>query len=55
MNARTVALTLVTCLVGLTLCCAEDATMGTWKLNEAKSKMVPNAPKNSTIVYEAVR
>ena len=28
--------------------------MGTWKLNEAKSNMAPNAPKNNTVVYEAV-
>lgn len=27
--------------------------MGTWKLNEAKSKFSPGAPKNSTVVYEA--
>jgi hypothetical protein len=53
MNARTIVLTLVTCFVGLTLCFAEDAFTGTWKLNEAKSKMAPNAPKNSTVVYEA--
>jgi len=28
--------------------------MGTWKLNEAKSKLSPGAAKNSTVVYEAV-
>ncbi len=28
--------------------------MGTWKLNAAKSKLVPGAPKNDTVVYEAV-
>jgi hypothetical protein len=27
--------------------------MGTWKLNEAKSKLSSGAPKNSTVVYEA--
>jgi hypothetical protein len=27
--------------------------MGTWKLNEAKSKIAAGAPKNSTVVYEA--
>jgi hypothetical protein len=27
--------------------------MGTWKLNEAKSKIGPGAPKNNTVVYEA--
>jgi hypothetical protein len=27
--------------------------MGTWKLNEAKSKLAPGAPKNDKVVYEA--
>jgi hypothetical protein len=27
--------------------------MGTWKLNEAKSKLAPGATKNNTVVYEA--
>ena len=27
--------------------------MGTWKLNEAKSKLGPGAPKKNTVVYEA--
>jgi hypothetical protein len=27
--------------------------MGTWKLNEAKSKLSPGSPKNTTVVYEA--
>jgi hypothetical protein len=53
MKTRTAVLTLVTCLVGLTLCLAENSMMGTWKLNEAKSKLGPEAAKNSTVVYEA--
>jgi hypothetical protein len=32
---------------------ADDANMGTWKLNEAKSKYSPGAPKNTSVVYEA--
>lgn len=28
-----------------------DAFMGTWKLNEAKSKITAGMPKNSTVVY----
>ncbi len=32
---------------------ADDANMGTWKLNEAKSKFSAGAPKNHTVVYEA--
>jgi hypothetical protein len=26
--------------------------MGTWRLNEAKSKLAPGAPKNNKVVYE---
>jgi hypothetical protein len=32
---------------------ADDPNMGTWKLNEAKSKFSPGATKNTTVVYEA--
>ena len=32
---------------------ADDPMMGTWKLNEAKSKIAPGAPKNHTVVYSA--
>jgi len=33
--------------------CFADPQMGTWKLNEAKSKFAPGVPKNHTVVYEA--
>jgi hypothetical protein len=32
---------------------ADDAQMGTWKLNEAKSKIGVGAVKNTSVVYEA--
>jgi hypothetical protein len=54
MRTRTIVLTVVTCMVGLTLCFAENAHMGTWKLNEAKSKLSEGLPKNTTVSYEAV-
>ena len=55
MKARTIALTLALCAVGLTAgLAAADANIGTWKLNAAKSKNVPNTPQNNTVVYEAV-
>jgi hypothetical protein len=44
----------VLCFVGIAMCFAQDAHMGTWKLNEAKSKLSPGSPKNTTVVYEAV-
>ena len=54
MKARSIALTLVLCFVEVAVCFAQDANMSTWKLNEAKSKLGPGAPKNSTVVYAAV-
>ena len=53
MKARTVVMTVLVCLVAGTLSFAGDATMGTWKLNEAKSKLAAGTPKNNTVVYEA--
>ena len=53
MKARATVLTLALCFFGVALCFAADGFMGTWKLNEAKSKISPGAPKNSTVVYEA--
>ena len=32
-------------------CFASSPQMGTWKLNEAKSKLVPGMGKNTTVVY----
>jgi hypothetical protein len=53
MKARTVLLTLVLCFLAGAVCFASDTQMGTWKLNEAKSKIAAGAPKNSAVVYEA--
>src|SRR5213083_1885358 len=50
---KKIVLTLVLCFVAAAVCFADDAFTGTWKLNEAKSKIAPNAPKNNTVVYEA--
>jgi hypothetical protein len=45
---------LAVCLVGAAIAvAADDPFLGTWKLNEAKSKLSPNAPKNTTVVYQA--
>src|SRR6266436_3591664 len=54
MKARATVLTLALCFVGVAVCFAADAFIGTWKLNEVKSKFSPGAPKNATVVYEAV-
>jgi hypothetical protein len=53
MKARMIAVGVVLCLAGAAVCLADDAQMGTWKLNEAKSKFSPGATKNTTVVYEA--
>ena len=38
-------------IVAAAACFAANPHMGTWKLNEAKSKLVPGMGKNSTVVY----
>lgn len=52
MKLRTIALTIATCFAALTLSFASPV-MGTWKLNESKSKIPAGATKNNTVVYEA--
>ena len=39
-------------LAAATCFAANDALMGTWKLNESKSKIAAGAPKNQTVAYE---
>jgi hypothetical protein len=53
MKARTIVLSLVVLLAAAAVCYAADAQMGTWKLNEAKSKITPGTGKNTTVVYAA--
>jgi hypothetical protein len=53
MKTRTILFTLLLWFVGAAVCFADDPHMGTWKLNEAKSKIGPGAPKITTVVYEA--
>jgi hypothetical protein len=48
-----VVLMLAVSCIGFTLSFAQDGNMATWKLNEAKSKLSPRAPKNTTVIYEA--
>jgi len=53
MKRIVILLTLAALFVGVTVCLADSPQMGTWKLNEAKSKFSPGAAKNHTVVYEA--
>ena len=54
MKAKRVVLTFVMLFVGATICFAANPNLGTWKLNEAKSKSGPGLPKNVTVVVAAV-
>jgi hypothetical protein len=54
MQTRTIGLTLALCAFAGAACfAADDPNMGTWKLNEAKSKLTPGEGKNTTVAYEA--
>lgn len=54
MKKRTIVLLIVMCFVGVALCAAaENSMLGTWKLNEAKSKIPAGASKSVTVVYAA--
>jgi hypothetical protein len=53
MKTKTIVLTLALCFVAAAAFAA-NPNLGTWKLNEAKSKIPAMAPKNDTVVYEAV-
>ena len=54
MRTRTILASLAVFFAGVALAIAADPMMGTWKLNEAKSKLAPGATKNHTVVYAAV-
>jgi hypothetical protein len=55
MNRKTFVCTgaLLLLAVGIAYAAGNDVFMGTWKLNEAKSKLAAGMPKNSTVVNTA--
>jgi len=53
MRTRSILLALAFCLASYMMCFAADANVGTWKLNEAKSKLPAGSPKNTKVVYSA--
>ena len=54
MKTQIIGLTLALSFVAGAACfAADDPQIGTWKLNEAKSKLTADAGKNTTVVYEA--
>ncbi len=52
MKAGKMSLTILLGFIGATVCFAADPQIGTWKLNEAKSKIGAGALKLTTVVYE---
>ena len=53
MSARKIALTLAWCLVAVAVCYAGNPNMGTWKMDESKSKLPAGITKNTTVVYSS--
>jgi len=53
MRTKTIVLALALCFVAVPASFASYPNIGTWKLNESKSKITPKATKNITVVYEA--
>lgn len=53
MKIRTILLSMVVLFAVVAVCLAADVNIGTWKLNEAKSKVSPGAPKNTMVVIAA--
>jgi len=54
MKTKTAGLTLAFCFLGSAVCFAADPQMGTWKLNESKSKITPGTLKNTLVVYSSM-
>src|SRR5439155_7118249 len=52
MKTKTIGLTLAFCFLAGAACFAADPQIGTWKLNEAKSKFAPGTGKNTMVVYK---
>jgi hypothetical protein len=54
MKPKAIVLTLTLFFVAAGVCfAAVNPHMGTWNLNEAKSKFAPGGARNKTVVYEA--
>ena len=53
MKTRSILLSVAFCLAAFATGIASDRNVGSWKLNEAKSKIPAGAPKNTSVVYTA--
>jgi hypothetical protein len=54
MKIKAIGLTVAFCFLGVAACFAADPQMGTWKLNESKSKITPGTLKNTNVVYSSM-
>jgi hypothetical protein len=54
MKIKAIGLTLAFCFLGSAACFAADPQMGTWKLNESKSKITPETRKNTQVVCSSM-
>src|SRR5216684_1475996 len=52
MKTRIAVFAVALSFVAAAACFAANPHIGTWKLNEAKSKLVPGMGKNTTVTYE---
>lgn len=52
MNSRIAAVTVALSVMAAAACFGASPHMGTWKLNEGKSKIAPGMGKNNTVTYE---
>lgn len=53
MKTRSLVVTLALCVLALTVSLAQNANLGTWKLNEAKSSVPAGMGKTTTVLYAA--
>ena len=54
MKTKTIGLILAVSLVACAASFAANPQMGTWKLNDAKSKITPGTMKNTDVVYSSM-
>ena len=52
MKTKAIGFILAFCFLGWAACFAADPQMGTWKLNEAKSKLTPETSKATTVTFK---
>ncbi len=55
MKTKTTMVTLALSVLTAAACFAESPQMGTWKLNETKSKLDSTMGKNTTVIYSAAK